>query len=312
MKPYKKWYLKVSEFHEIYYECIWNKKNTPILFVHWWPWGWFKSKHRKIFDLEKDNIIFFDQRWAWKSKVIWDDILKENTTDFLVEDINKLLDFLSIKKVTLFWRSWGSTLTLIYAIRNPEKIESMILWWIYLWWMQIEDDFLFWNWNENYFPEFWEELLNNFPKEIQNDRKKMKNYIWEEYKNWNNKPLLALNKYEWDVMSIDQNKKEKKEDKNKDKDKKDININFALIEFYYLYNACFIEKDYILNNCEKIENIKTYIIQWRYDSVCPASWAYELHKKLKNSKLILTIAGHSSSDKKNKKATKEVLKEVRK
>lgn len=308
MKPYKKWYLKVSSYHKIYYECIWNKKSTPILYLHWWPWSWFKSKNRKTFDLEKDNVIFFDQRWAWKSKFSWWDVLVENSTDFLVDDINKLLDFLDIKKTVLFWWSWWSTLTLVYAIRNPKRVISMILRGVYLWWVNIKEDFLLWNWNHKFFPEEWEELLKYFPENIRKDKKKMADYVWKEYLRWNTKALCALNLYEWKLLSLDWNKKKDYSIETYD----DKSIRNALIEFYYIYNSCFITKDYILNNSSKIENIKTYIIHWRYDNVCPPEYAYFLHKKLKKSKLHFTIAGHSSSDKENKKAIKESLKDLRK
>ena len=44
--------------------------------------------------------------------------------DVLVEDINKLLDFLHIKKSLVFGGSWGSTLALIYAIRHPQRVGN--------------------------------------------------------------------------------------------------------------------------------------------------------------------------------------------
>ena len=308
MKPYKKWYLKVSEFHEIYFECYWNKKAEPILYLHWWPGCWFDKKDKKKFDLEKDNVIFFDQRWSWKSKVIWGDILKENTTDFLCDDINKLLGHLDIKKVNLYWWSWWSTLALVYAIRNPKKVKSMIIRGIWLSWEKPEDEFLFWNWNEIFFPDFWEEFMSHFPDNIKNNKKEMTKFIFEEHKKWNNNPLLALNLFEWKIMRL----KVKDDNRFKIKDYKQKNISQAIIEFHYMYNNCFIEEDYILKNTDKLDNINTIIVHGRYDSVCPASWAYLLHKGLKKSKLIFTIAWHSSSDKENKKALREALEIFRK
>ena len=47
-------------------------------------------------------------------------------------------------------------------------------------------------------------------------------------------------------------------------------------------------------NLAKIRHIPTVIVQGRYDVVCPATSAYELHKKLPDSTLHLTTTGHSS------------------
>ena len=63
--------------------------------------------------------MFFDQRGASKS-IPFGSII-ENTTQDLVNDINKLLDYLKIDKVILFGGSWGTTLGLVYAIQNSWK-----------------------------------------------------------------------------------------------------------------------------------------------------------------------------------------------
>lgn len=77
----------------------------------------------------------------------------------------------------------------------------------------------------------------------------------------------------------------------------DYDIAIARMECHYFYNNSFIPENYILNNIDKIENIKTYICHGRYDVDCRPSGAYELSKKLKNCKLdIIELAGHSSRE----------------
>ena len=52
-----------------------------------------------------------------------------------------------------------------------------------------------------------------------------------------------------------------------------------------------------MNNCVKIMNIPTTIIQGRYDMVCPTKSAWELHKALQNSNLVIVPdAGHSMGE----------------
>ena len=52
-----------------------------------------------------------------------------------------------------------------------------------------------------------------------------------------------------------------------------------------------------LNNAEKVKHIPTVIVQGRYDMVCPTVSAWELHKALPESKLIIVPdAGHSMGE----------------
>jgi len=54
---------------------------------------------------------------------------------------------------------------------------------------------------------------------------------------------------------------------------------------HYYVNGGFYEKDdWILANVDKIRHIPTTIIQGRYDMVCPALAAWDLHKVLRNLK----------------------------
>ena len=77
----------------------------------------------------------------------------------------------------------------------------------------------------------------------------------------------------------------------------DFAVAFARIECHYFINAIFVEEAYILNHVSTIQNIPTTIVQGRYDMVCPARSAWELHKALPNSKLVMVAdAGHSMGE----------------
>ena len=77
----------------------------------------------------------------------------------------------------------------------------------------------------------------------------------------------------------------------------DFAVAFARIECHYFINAIFVEESYILNNVNTIQNIPTVIVQGRYDVVCPVASAWELHKVLPKSTLIIVPdAGHSMGE----------------
>ena len=72
---------------------------------------------------------------------------------------------------------------------------------------------------------------------------------------------------------------------------------FARIECHYFINAIFVEESYILNNASKIGEIPMVIVQGRYDVVCPTRSAWELHKALPKSNLVIVPdSGHSMGE----------------
>ena len=73
--------------------------------------------------------------------------------------------------------------------------------------------------------------------------------------------------------------------------------NSPYMELFYIKNRFFMEDNEIVNNISKINNIPSFIVQGRYDLICPPINAYNLHKKWKSSKIkFVNTAGHSSSD----------------
>ena len=75
--------------------------------------------YRRYFDPAVYRIVQMDQRGCAKS--IPHAELKDNNTQALVADIEKLREFLDIKTWYVFGGSWGSTLSLTYAIHHPDK-----------------------------------------------------------------------------------------------------------------------------------------------------------------------------------------------
>ena len=63
-------------------------------------------------------------------------------------------------------------------------------------------------------------------------------------------------------------------------------------------NAGFFASDsYILDNVSKLHGIPGYIVQGRYDVVCPMKSAWELHQAWPESQLeIMPYCGHSATE----------------
>ena len=90
-------------------------------------------------------------------------------------------------------------------------------------------------------------------------------------------------------------------------------LSLARIESHYFMNGSFFpSENYILENVDKIRHIPTWIVQGRYDVVCPMVSAWELHKAFPESKLIVTPdSGHSVSEKGNTAALVGIMEELK-
>ena len=91
LASYKTGYLDVSDEHQLYYELYGNPKGIPVLFLHGGPGAGFADKDKVFFDESRYNVLFFDQRGSSRSKPFGS--IENNTTQDIVNDINKLLDF---------------------------------------------------------------------------------------------------------------------------------------------------------------------------------------------------------------------------
>ena len=90
-------------------------------------------------------------------------------------------------------------------------------------------------------------------------------------------------------------------------------INLARLEAHYFVNKLFLKEGQLLNNINNIFHIKGYIIQGRYDAICPIKSAYDLADAWPNANLrIIEAAGHSSIEKPIQNALMETTEEIKK
>lgn len=285
----EKAYLQVSAIHSIYYEVYGNTNYEPILFVHGGPGAGFSDNDKRFFDFKKQKVIFFDQRGASRSLPFGS--IEENTTQNLVDDISKLLEHLNIPKVHIFGGSWGTTLSLVFAIQNPEKVKSALLRGVFL--ANKESIEYYINGGvENQFPKEWNRFKNNVP--LVNQRNVAVYYL-DKMLNGTDKEKDFFS-YEWAYYEISIFKKDITENEIKSVLNEFSYYSLSIMEAYYLINDCFLIDNYILKNISAIQTIPVKIIHGRNDSICPLRYAVALHENLKKSELYIEHAGHSDSE----------------
>jgi proline iminopeptidase len=291
IEPYQTGRLKVSDRHELYYEQVGNPKGRPIVFLHGGPGGGVGPDPRRFFDPQHYRIILLDQRGAGQSTPSAE--LRENTTWDLVADTEKIREHLGIESWLVFGGSWGSTLALTYAITHPKRVLALILRGIFL----CRPSEIRWFYQEGasqIFPDIWEEYLKPIPAAEHHDLvtayyKRLTDPSYEvrlaAAKAWS-KWEAATSRLIVSRAAIDEF------------DDPEYAIAFARIECHYFMNNAFFETtNWILENVAKIRHIPGYIVQGRYDVVCPARSAWDLHRAWPEAELkIIDDAGHAAAE----------------
>lgn len=300
LQSYQSGYINVSHGHELYFELYGNPNGIPVVFLHGGPGAGFGDKDKKFFDANRYNVLFFDQRGSSRSKPFGS--IENNTTQLLVEDINTLLDHLNFEKVYVFGGSWGSTLSLVYAIHHPERVLGLIIRGIWLANRYALDHYIGGGIKE-FFPDVWDRFENLVPKG-ENPVNYYLRMMTSDNTEISDKYAYEWAYYEMSFYTI-----------NKITDTEEILKTFsyksmAILEAHYIKNNCFLSEDFIMKNIDKIKDIKTAIIHGRFDFICTPIQAFRLHEGLNNSKLNIETAGHSSSDEANMIALISELKRI--
>jgi len=292
IEPYSTGFLKVSELHTIYFEEAGNPKGKPVVFLHGGPGGGIIANYRRYFNPEKWRIILFDQRGCGQSKPFAE--LKENTTWDLVSDIEKLRNHLSVAKWAVFGGSWGSTLALSYAIKHPDSVTELFLRGIFLL-RKKEIDWFYQDGCSKIYPDAWEEYVKPIPTEERND------FVQAYYKRLTSEDINVRKAAAkaWSIWEGSTSKLIPDTDVVARFGEDEFADAFARIECHYFTNKGFFTEDnFLLNNVDKIRHIPTVIVQGRYDVVCPAESAWDLHRAFPEAEFyLIPDAGHSLSEK---------------
>ena len=298
-KPFNTEYLKVDDIHEIYIEEYGSREGIPIVFLHGGPGAGTSPMYQKYFDPNKFHLIMFDQRGCGKSKPYGEVV--ENTTQNLISDINSILDLLNINKAHIYGGSWGSTLALLYAEHNPEKILSLVLRGVFLcrkndiqWFYQHGASEIYPHYWENYIsivdPSQRNDILSAYHDMIFSNDKNLSLKACKEWSLWEGKSSCLIPS-EVVINSFDE-----------------CSISLAKIESHYFINNCFIEENQIINNIHKILDIPCTIVHGQFDVVCPIRQAYDLNQAYPKSNLIIAPdSGHSLLE---PSISKEILKKL--
>ncbi|MHB8528611.1 MAG: prolyl aminopeptidase [Caulobacteraceae bacterium] len=285
IEPFAVGELTADDLHILYFEESGRPDGIPALVVHGGPGAGSHPEQRRYFDPKAYRIILFDQRGAGKSRPLGE--TRRNTTDLLIEDMEKLRQRLGIEKWLLQGGSWGSTLALAYAQAHPDRCLGLILRGVFLarpceidWFVNgmvmifPEAKAAF----EDHIPE-WErrDLLAAYHRRLSDPDPEVHMpaaRAWSLYEGscatlLRDEAALALFRDETVAAGI------------------------GRIEAHYFLNDTYFRRRPILEHIDTIRAVPAVIIQGRYDIICPIVTADELSRAWPQARyVIVPDAGH--------------------
>ena len=147
-------YLKVDDIHTVAYRLHGKKGGIPLLMLHGGPGGDIDYGLLELIDLEKFFVVTISQRGCGLSLPFGE--LRQNTTQDLINDIEKIRQTEGLDKCVVFGRSWGTTLALLYALYYPQHCAYLVLRGIFL--ARDEDEDWTLRRSASVYPQEWREF----------------------------------------------------------------------------------------------------------------------------------------------------------
>jgi proline iminopeptidase len=279
--------LDVGDGHRLYWEECGRRDGIPVVFLHGGPGAGASAAHRRFFDPGAYRIVIFDQRGAGRSKPLG--ALHDNTTPHLVADLERLRAHLGIDRWLVFGGSWGSTLALAYGEAHPEACLGFILRGIFL--CRPSEIRWFLYGMREVFPDVWGRFASFIPDDERGD-------LLAAYRKRLEHPDRAVHMpaaRAWSLYEGACSTLLPSDDAMKHFGDDIVALGLARIEAHYFAHRIFLPENSLLARIDRIRHLPATIIQGRYDMVCPAVSAFDLHHAWPEAEFIVVPdSGHSA------------------
>ena len=281
--------MEVPGGHRIYVEECGNADGEPVVVLHGGPGGGCSPGMRRFFDPQHYRVVLFDQRGCGRS--IPNASVDNNTTWDLIADIERIREELGIDRWAVFGGSWGAALGLLYAQTHPERVTALVLRGVFTM-TQAELDWFYAGGAAQFWPVQWHTFSTMVPEEERDD------LIAAYHKRLFGDDLAEQTRFArvwagWEsaLAVLDGSAR-------RGAPGGDYARAFARLENHYFLNRGFLEEDgQIMRDVHRLADIPGFIVQGRYDMVCPPHTAIALHEAWPRSELrMVEVAGHALSE----------------
>jgi proline iminopeptidase len=288
-EPFMTETMEMTDGHRLYVEQSGNPRGLPVVVLHGGPGGGCSASMRRYFNPDRFRIILFDQRGCGRSTPFAS--VEHNTTWDLVADIERIRERLKIDKWVVFGGSWGATLSLLYGQAHPTRVRAMVLRGVFTL-TKAELDWFYGGGAGAFWPEAWALFKGLIPRDEQGDLmaayhkrlfgadEEVADQAARIWTGWEN--TLATLVSDGRIQGAGARHAKA----------------FARIENHYFTHGGWLAHEHQIEaDMHRLAHIKGYIVQGRYDMVCPPHTAHKIHKAWPGSDLrVVNLAGHAMSE----------------
>lgn len=122
--------LNVGDGHSLYLAQYGNPEGLPILYLHGGPGAGSYLEELELFDLTQFRVLLLDQRGSGNSYPQGE--LTQNNLKQLLNDIEKVRQWLGISRWFLAGGSFGATLGMLYSGLYPQCVIAQVYWGMFI------------------------------------------------------------------------------------------------------------------------------------------------------------------------------------
>jgi proline iminopeptidase len=295
IEPYDHGMLDVGDGNLVYWEVCGNPNGKPAIVLHGGPGSGCSTAVRRYFDPQAYRIVLFDQRGCGRSTPHASDLctdLSVNTTAYLLADMEHLRQYLGIDQWLLFGGSWGSTLGLAYAGRNPQRVTEMVLVAVTTT-RRAEIDWLY-RGVAPLFPAQWARFRARVPPAERDGDLVAAYYRLLQDPDPAIHMQAAKDWCEWESALVSVALDAKPEPRRL---QPTFQLAFARIVTHYFHHNAWLEEGLLLRHASALAHIPGILVHGRLDLGSPLVTAWELAQAWPKSELVIVNgAGHASTD----------------
>jgi len=294
--PHRAGLLDVGDGNQIFWEARGNPSGRTVLLVHGGPGSGRSRTAHNAFDHNVFQIVSFDQRGCGDSVPSAADPATDmavNTTEHLLDDMEKLRRHLGVDRWLLYGGSWAATLILAYAQRHPQRVDGIILISVSMT-RPSEIDWLY-RGLRILLPEAWERFRTAIPAAARDDAN-----LVEAYRRHMEHPDLTVREHaartwrDWEDATIDHEVLGRPGQFGAKPTEARLAFVRICTHFYAQYG--WLDDGRLLRDAPLLTGIPGVIIHGRLDLSCPVVTAWELARAWPDAELtVIEDSGHTGS-----------------
>ena len=245
----------------------------PVVFLHGGPGSGCTPSLLRLFDPARFRVVAPDQRGAGNSTP--KTCIENNTTQDLITDIERVREYLGIKRWLVVGGSWGALLAIAYAEAWPEYVTGVAVRSLFLG----SDDELqraFITLPQAIYPDLYTAFLTYLPEDERHEpltayyRRILDDdpavslpasYVWHDYER-------ALSVLRPELPDLGASARAANE--------QSLGPSTPRMEAHYFSHNCFLKPSQLLNEAGRLRDVRGVIVQARYDFVMPSALGLHL------------------------------------